>query len=131
MKNMDSLYQNAPEFICPISLPKPISSVFQWKKASLGVHSLCLQPIYLQPLTAPWSGLLVNPWQKRNKRILPPVGFELTTSCIFIHKKLCPKHKKQQIEISILPDPPITVGLGPDLAQNLADIVQKSCECSM
>ena len=26
---------NAPEFICPICQPKPISSAFQWKKASL------------------------------------------------------------------------------------------------
>ena len=31
--------QNAPEFICPICLPKPKSSGFQWKKASLGVRS--------------------------------------------------------------------------------------------
>ena len=30
---------NASEFICPICLPKPKSSVFQWKKASLGVRS--------------------------------------------------------------------------------------------
>ena len=30
---------NAPEFICPICLPKPKSSGFQWKKASLGVRS--------------------------------------------------------------------------------------------
>ena len=32
---------NAPEFICPICLPKPKSSGFQWKKASLGVRSPC------------------------------------------------------------------------------------------
>ena len=31
--------QNAPEFIWPICLPKPKSSGFQWKKASLGVRS--------------------------------------------------------------------------------------------
>ena len=31
---------NAPEFICPICLPKPKRSGFQWKKASLGVRSL-------------------------------------------------------------------------------------------
>ena len=30
---------NAPEFIFPICLPKPKSSGFQWKKASLGVCS--------------------------------------------------------------------------------------------
>ena len=30
---------NAPEFICPICLPKPKSLWFQWKKASLGVRS--------------------------------------------------------------------------------------------
>ena len=30
---------NAPEFICPICLPKPKSSGFQWKKALLGVRS--------------------------------------------------------------------------------------------
>ncbi len=30
---------NAPEFICPICLSKPKSFGFQWKKASLGVHS--------------------------------------------------------------------------------------------
>ena len=30
--------QNAPEFICPICLPKPKSLAFQWKKASLGVR---------------------------------------------------------------------------------------------
>ena len=31
--------ENAPEFICPICLPKTKSSRFQWKKASLDVHS--------------------------------------------------------------------------------------------
>jgi hypothetical protein len=30
---------NAQELICPICLPKPKSSGFQWKKASLGVRS--------------------------------------------------------------------------------------------
>ena len=35
---------NAPEFICPICLPKPKSSGFQWKKASLGVHSPWIKP---------------------------------------------------------------------------------------
>ena len=38
----DSLAENtpnAPEFICPICMPKPKSSGFQWKKASLGVRS--------------------------------------------------------------------------------------------
>ena len=30
---------NAPEFICPICLPKQKSSGIQWKKASLGVRS--------------------------------------------------------------------------------------------
>ena len=30
---------NAPKLICPICLPKPKRSGFQWKKASLGVHS--------------------------------------------------------------------------------------------
>ena len=30
---------NATEFICPICLPKPKRSGFQWKKASLGVRS--------------------------------------------------------------------------------------------
>ena len=38
----DSLAENTPdaqEFICPICLPKPKSSGFQWKKASLGVRS--------------------------------------------------------------------------------------------
>ena len=30
---------NAPEFIYPICLPKPKTSGFQRKKASLGVHS--------------------------------------------------------------------------------------------
>ena len=35
--------QNGPEFICPICLPKPKSSEFQWKKASLGVRSPCLK----------------------------------------------------------------------------------------
>ena len=28
--------------------------------------------------TALWSGLLMNPWRKRNERILPPVGLEHT-----------------------------------------------------
>ena len=40
----DSLAENtpnAPEFICPICLPKPKSSGFQWRKASLGVRSPC------------------------------------------------------------------------------------------
>ena len=35
----DSLAENtpnAPEFICPICLPKPKSSGFQWKKALQG-----------------------------------------------------------------------------------------------
>ena len=31
---------NAPEFICPICLPKPECYELQWKKASLGVCSL-------------------------------------------------------------------------------------------
>ena len=38
----DSMAENTPnakEFICPICLPKPNSSGFQWKKASLGVCS--------------------------------------------------------------------------------------------
>ena len=38
----DSLAENtpnAPEFICPIYLPKPKSSGFQSKKASFGVRS--------------------------------------------------------------------------------------------
>ena len=38
----DSLTQNianAPEFICPTSLPKPKNSGFQWKMASLGIRS--------------------------------------------------------------------------------------------
>ena len=38
----DSLVENtpnAPESIWPICLPKPQSSGFQWKKASLGVHT--------------------------------------------------------------------------------------------
>ena len=30
---------NAPEFICPICPPKPKSSGFKWKKASLGIRS--------------------------------------------------------------------------------------------
>jgi hypothetical protein len=34
--------QNAPEFICPICLPKPKSLEFWWKKASLGIRSPCL-----------------------------------------------------------------------------------------
>ena len=34
---------NAPEFICPICLPKPKSSGFQWKKASLCVRSPWIQ----------------------------------------------------------------------------------------
>ena len=32
---------NAPEIICQICLPKPQSSGFQWKKASLVVPSPC------------------------------------------------------------------------------------------
>jgi hypothetical protein len=39
----DSLAQKTPnalDFVCPICLPKPKSSGFQWKKASLGVRSL-------------------------------------------------------------------------------------------
>ena len=42
----DSLAENtpnAPEFICPICLPKPKSSEFQWKTASFGVHSPWLE----------------------------------------------------------------------------------------
>ena len=39
--------QNAPEFICPICLPKPKSSEFQWKKALLGVRSLWCKHIKL------------------------------------------------------------------------------------
>ena len=38
----DSLAENtanAPEFICPIGLPKPKSSAFQWKKLSLDILS--------------------------------------------------------------------------------------------
>ena len=35
---------NAPKSICPICLPKPKNSGFQWKKASLGVRSLCFLP---------------------------------------------------------------------------------------
>ena len=37
--SLDENTPNAPEFICPICLPKPKSSGFQWKKASLGVCS--------------------------------------------------------------------------------------------
>ena len=33
---------NASEVVSPICLPKPKSSGFQWKKASLDVHSPCL-----------------------------------------------------------------------------------------
>ena len=33
--------QNAPKFICPNCLPKPNSLEFWWKKASLGICSLC------------------------------------------------------------------------------------------
>ena len=43
-KGADSLAENnpnAPKFICPICLPKPKNSGFQWKKASLGVLSPC------------------------------------------------------------------------------------------
>ena len=43
----DSLAENSPnypEFICPTCLPKPKSSGFQWKKASLGVRSPWLPP---------------------------------------------------------------------------------------
>ena len=39
----DSFAKNTPsvpEFICPTCLPKPKSSGFQWKKASLGDFSL-------------------------------------------------------------------------------------------
>ena len=35
--------QNSPKLICPICLSKPKSLGFQWKKASLGVHSPCYQ----------------------------------------------------------------------------------------
>ena len=38
---------NAPEFICPICLPKPKGSGFQWKKASLVVRSPCLDQFNL------------------------------------------------------------------------------------
>ena len=38
---------NPPEFICPICLPKPKSSGFQWKKASLGVRSPWKIPSFL------------------------------------------------------------------------------------
>ena len=44
----DSLAENtpnAPEFICPMCLPKPKSSGFQWKKASLGVRSPWILPL--------------------------------------------------------------------------------------
>ena len=40
----DSLAENtpnAPEFICPICLPKPKSSEFPQKRASLGFRSPC------------------------------------------------------------------------------------------
>jgi hypothetical protein len=40
---------NTPEFICPIYLPKPKSSGFQWKKASLGVHSLWVMAMKKHP----------------------------------------------------------------------------------
>ena len=43
----DSFAENTPnawEFICPICLPKPKCSGFQWKKASLGVRSPCPIP---------------------------------------------------------------------------------------
>ena len=36
---LDENTPNAPKFICPICLPKDKSSGFQWKMASLGVHS--------------------------------------------------------------------------------------------
>ena len=38
-KGADRLAENAPEFVCPICLPKPKSSGFQCKKASLDVLS--------------------------------------------------------------------------------------------
>ena len=38
---------NAPESICPIGLPNPKSSGFQWKKASLGVRVCKSHILYL------------------------------------------------------------------------------------
>ena len=47
MENMDKGLTkntpNGPEFIFPIFPPKPKSSGFQWKMASLGVRSPCIQ----------------------------------------------------------------------------------------
>ena len=54
----DSLAENTPndpEFICPICLPKPKSSAFQSKKASLGVRSPYLQ-------LSLWSKKLIKVW---------------------------------------------------------------------
>ena len=41
----DSLAENAPEFICPICLPKPKSSGFQCKKTSFDILSPCNFPL--------------------------------------------------------------------------------------
>jgi hypothetical protein len=40
---------NAPEFICPICLPKPKSSGFQCKKTSLGIRSQSVAKIPQMP----------------------------------------------------------------------------------
>ena len=53
----DSLAENtsnALEFIWPICLPKPKTSGFQWKKASLGVRSP-----WLEAINAQWSQKII------------------------------------------------------------------------
>ena len=58
-KGADSLVENtltAPEFICPIFLPKPKSSRCQWKKALFGVCSPWIYPNMVLDLISDTSG---------------------------------------------------------------------------
>ena len=66
---------SAPKFICPIRLPKPKSMGFWWKKASLGVRSLCSKQINKEVTKIEKNNLqldltfvvVVTFWQKNNR----------------------------------------------------------------
>ena len=81
----DSLVKNtpnAPKFICPICLLKPKSLGFQWKNASLGVHSPCFD-MYVQKYTAlklDWFSIFF-PGYSYILFFLVPAGFYILNKC--------------------------------------------------
>ena len=99
----DSLAENtpnAPESICPICLPKPKSSGFQWKKASLGAHSLCTLLFELSPyfLAVSSKHLELTPCTMYS----PPLNSELLKSkssntTYYVLKKISKRYRRQTL----------------------------------